>query len=137
VDLSTALKLARRHGKDQKLIPYMHILGPDIVSIELNESQSRGQFQTDTAISNKPQSQKRRELVAWVPEDDGNGADLSFSSNGASWDQFAVNEKKFGVTTDFNEDIYTTKLDKSASDFKTKEARAARLAREIENVLLN
>lgn len=49
-----------------------------------------------------------------------------------AWDQFAVNEQKFGVTTDFSEEIYTTVLDKSSPDFKKKEQEAAKMAREIE-----
>lgn len=51
--------------------------------------------------------------------------------NGTSWDQFAVNEKLFGVKTNFDEDTYTTKLDRSGADFKEREKRAQRLANEI------
>lgn len=50
------------------------------------------------------------------------------------WDQFAVNEKKFGVSTDFNEDMYTTVLDKSDPNFIKKEKEAQRIAKEIERV---
>jgi PAB1-binding protein PBP1 len=45
-----------------------------------------------------------------------------------------VNEKKFGVSTDFKEELYTTTLDTSAPGFKEKERQAARIAREIEMV---
>ena len=31
-----------------------------------------------------------------------------------------MNEEKFGVSTDYNDDLYTTTLDKSGSDFKKK-----------------
>lgn len=48
-----------------------------------------------------------------------------------SWDQFAVNEKLFGVTGGFNEDEYTTKLDRNAADFKEREMKAQRIAAEI------
>jgi PAB1-binding protein PBP1 len=53
---------------------------------------------------------------------------------GSDWDQFAANEKLFGVTTDFEETFYTTELDRSGSDFKKREAVAARLAKEIQGV---
>lgn len=49
----------------------------------------------------------------------------------ASWDQFAVNAKLFGVTGGFNEDDYTTKIDRNAADFKERELKAQRLAAEI------
>lgn len=50
------------------------------------------------------------------------------------WDQFAVNQQMFGVSTDFNEELYTTKLDRSRPDFKERERAAAALANEIQNV---
>jgi len=37
----------------------------------------------------------------------------------------------FGVTTSFDEEVYTTKLDRSAADFKEKERKAQRIASEI------
>lgn len=52
-------------------------------------------------------------------------------SNNISWDQFAANEKLFGVKTNFDEDVYTTKLDRSAADFKERERKAQRIANEI------
>lgn len=48
-----------------------------------------------------------------------------------SWDQFTANEKLFGVKASFDEDVYTTKLDRSAPDFKERERRAQKLANEI------
>ena len=47
------------------------------------------------------------------------------------WDQFAANEKLFGVKTQFDESLYTTKLDRSAADFKEREREAQRIANEI------
>ncbi|KAF7966549.1 hypothetical protein HWV62_37896 [Athelia sp. TMB] len=100
-------------------------------------------FRTDTDISGKPKAGRERELQAWQPPpaDSLPGAtadDLTFGSSGGgpgaggnSWDQFAVNEKLFGVKTNFNEDDYTTKLDRSGADFKEREKRAQRLANEI------
>lgn len=99
-------------------------------------------FRTDTDISGKGKFGRERELQAWQPEPDGAGSssgpggdDLTFGpanpGNGNSWDQFAVNEKLFGVKTNFNEDLYTTKLDRSAADFKEREKKAQKIANEI------
>lgn len=51
-----------------------------------------------------------------------------------NWDQFAANEKLFGLKTNFDEEIYTTRLDRSAPDYKTREKRAAEMAAEIQKV---
>ena len=61
------------------------------------------------------------------------GDDVTFgpgASNG-SWDQFATNEKLFGVKTSFDEEVYTTKLDRSGPDFKERERKAQQIANEI------
>lgn len=52
----------------------------------------------------------------------------------AEWDQFAVNEKLFGVKTDFDENKYTTELDKNSAFYKERIASADRIARLIEHV---
>lgn len=48
-----------------------------------------------------------------------------------SWDQFEVNETLFGVRSTFNEDLYTTKLDRGPQ-MRELEREAQRIAREIE-----
>eukprot|EP00577_Skeletonema_sp_RCC1716_P008540 CAMPEP_0113418096 /NCGR_PEP_ID=MMETSP0013_2-20120614/26016_1 /TAXON_ID=2843 ORGANISM="Skeletonema costatum, Strain 1716" /NCGR_SAMPLE_ID=MMETSP0013_2 /ASSEMBLY_ACC=CAM_ASM_000158 /LENGTH=743 /DNA_ID=CAMNT_0000305293 /DNA_START=13 /DNA_END=2241 /DNA_ORIENTATION=- /assembly_acc=CAM_ASM_000158 len=48
-----------------------------------------------------------------------------------AWDQFAANQEKFGVKTSFDENLYTTKLDKDKID-QAKLKHAERIAREIE-----
>lgn len=63
-----------------------------------------------------------------------NQGDEDTFGSGASrgpWDQFAANEKLFGVKTQFDENLYTTKLDRSAADFKEREREAQRIANEI------
>lgn len=50
---------------------------------------------------------------------------------GVKWDQFAANQKKFGVTTSFDEHQYTTRLDRNSENFAEREKRAATLAAEI------
>jgi hypothetical protein len=94
-------------------------------------------FRTDTDISQKKGVIRERELQAWQPGSDAanlspGSTDDAFGTTGNSqWDQFAVNEKLFGVKTNFDEDVYTTKLDRSAPDFKERERKAQRIANEI------
>lgn len=56
---------------------------------------------------------------------------------GAGWDQFEVNNRLFGVTTDYDENIYTTVIDKSHPDYLKKYAEADKKAREIESSIAN
>ena len=63
--------------------------------------------------------------------------DITFgagASGHGGWNQFSVNEKLFGVKTGFDEDLYTTKLDRSAPDYAEREKRAQALANEIMRV---
>lgn len=53
-------------------------------------------------------------------------------SSGRKWDQFAENERKFGVRTSYDEHDYTTKLDKRRPGFHERELKAQRVAAEIE-----
>ncbi|KAH7884723.1 hypothetical protein F5I97DRAFT_1491510 [Phlebopus sp. FC_14] len=101
-------------------------------------------FRTDADIS-KGKVTRERELQAWQPSGDtpgsppatrheGNGDEVTFgpgAGTNSSWDQFAANEQMFGVTTSFDEELYTTRLDRSAADFKEKERKAQRIASEI------
>ena len=98
-------------------------------------------FKTDVDISasnNLPD----RALKRWGDEDPNadddshlniNSATFGDTSKGA-WDQFATNERLFGAKTDYNEELYTTKLDRSKDGFKEREKRAAALAQEIQSV---
>ncbi|KAI7887638.1 LsmAD domain-containing protein [Mucor mucedo] len=95
----------------------------------------RHTFKTDTDISGKSDI-KERELHKWAPAEDENAlglleGDLE-SSAGGSWDQFAANEKLFGLKTDFDEEIYTTTLNRSAPGYKDREKRAIKMANEIQ-----
>ena len=47
-----------------------------------------------------------------MPEGDDTHLFSLESDSGGGWDQFAVNRDKFGVVTTFNEEFYTTRLDK-------------------------
>ncbi|EEQ88081.2 PAB1 binding protein [Blastomyces dermatitidis ER-3] len=89
-------------------------------------------FKTDTDISGG-QAVRERELQRWEPGTDA-PVDLSLESAGStSWDQFEVNERLFGATTSYDENLYTTRIDRSDPSYKRKEAEAARIAREIES----
>jgi PAB1-binding protein PBP1 len=56
-----------------------------------------------------------RELVAWTPDENIGDPNLFAleDSGEQGWDQFAVNRKKFGYESGWNEDFYTVKLDKN------------------------
>lgn len=73
-----------------------------------------------------------RELEKWEPDNDHlpGGLGLEEQINGDSgWDQFEVNERKFGVKTTFDEHIYTSRVDKSKSRYTQEDAE--RIAAEI------
>ena len=57
---------------------------------------------------------------------------MSLEGPGGSWDQFQANEKRFGLKSDYNENIYTTTIDRSHPDYRRREADALRIAQEIE-----
>ncbi len=78
-----------------------------------------------------------RQLERWVPEEgEARAFQLDNSRESANWDQFAVNEKLFGIKTDYDEHLYTTKLDKDSAEYKMREKEAERLAKQIEKVFM-
>lgn len=93
---------------------------------------NRGSFRTDTAISNS-RFGAERVLQPWVPDanDTFNGS-LEKSASGSQWDQFAENERLFGLQTDYDENIYTTAINKSHPQYRERIAAAEKKAREIE-----
>jgi PAB1-binding protein PBP1 len=91
-----------------------------------------GGFRTDTEISGN-YSTRERKLERWQPEPN-NNVNLSLEDNGTgSWDQFDVNKRLFGVGTNYDENIYTTAIDRSHPEYRIRAERAERLAREIES----
>ena len=90
-------------------------------------------FRTDNEISGRdPSMPRERELQRWDGGAD-TSIDMSLDASGATgWDQFAVNEAKYGVSTTYDEDIYTTQIDRDDPRYKQLEANAARIARDIE-----
>lgn len=91
-------------------------------------------FRTDAEISrHDPGMPRERELQRWEPgpNDDIQGLALEDSGSGA-WDQFAANENTFNVQSSYDENIYTTSIDRSHPEYGRRLAKAERLAREIE-----
>lgn len=91
-----------------------------------------GGFGTDSAISRGKGGLEGRKLEKWTPDPDlhhqGGLEDMSSAHRG--WDQFALNESRFGVKSDYQEELYTTALDPSKSKITIEEAN--RIAAEIE-----
>lgn len=88
-------------------------------------------FRTDADISGNL-AVRERNLQRWDP-----GADadlgLSLGSGGAvGWDQFEANERLYGLQSDYNEEHYTTKINRDDPSYARKAALAEKLAREIE-----
>lgn len=87
-------------------------------------------FRTDTDISGNL-AVRERPLQKWEPSTD-NDVCISLDFTGESWDQFQANEEKFGLKSDYNENIYTTTIDKSNPLYRQREEEAERIAHEIE-----
>lgn len=106
-------------------------------------------FKTDRDIS-LARTAGHRELQQWTPDGStsssltggglgGGGGGLDDETFGTAhapkkWDQFAANEKLFGAQSDYHDELYTTRLDRSGKDFKARESKAARIAEEIQSV---
>ncbi|KAI9030422.1 hypothetical protein DFJ74DRAFT_470060 [Hyaloraphidium curvatum] len=142
-ELGLCLRMARKKGDEagaavlqELIVPPKELVMMTAANLEVAESSGEvrdGGFLTDTAISGFRET-RERELQPWLPAE---GDSLSepiggLEHDGRPWNQFEINERKFGVTTDFDEEFYTTKLDRSRPDFKQREREAARLAAEIE-----
>ena len=54
------------------------------------------------------------------------------ATTGGGWDQFAENERLFGLKTDYDENIYTTAINKTHPQYRERMAAAEKKAREIE-----
>lgn len=88
-------------------------------------------FRTDADISGNL-AMRERTLKRWEPSAD-TDVDLSLeTADTTGWDQFEANKRLFGATSSYDENIYTTRIDRSDPTYRVKEAEAARIAREIE-----
>ena len=76
---------------------------------------------------------RERNLKKWDPGNDS----LTFGgledSNHLGWDQFEENQRLFGVTSNYDENIYTTVIDKTDPLYKQRAAAAEKIAKEIES----
>lgn len=68
-------------------------------------------------------------VIRLIPETE---TSLNPSSGSHGWDQFEANERLYNVTSTYDENIYTKKLDKSTLTME-QQRQAERLAREIES----
>ena len=101
---------------------------------DVNTTGSTAVFRTDTDISGSA-GPRERELQRWTSSmetDVDLSLEQSVSGSGEAWDQFKANERLFGLKTDYDEEIYTTAIDRSNPLYREREARAQQLAREIE-----
>lgn len=161
-DVSLALRQAQLVDQpDSPLRPSLLIQAKDLHELEasdinleassLRAADRSADFKTDTEVTGSSLDRKEKQLQAWgaagdelelggLSLDDERGAQLGASSGrgggAGGWDQFAANERITGARTDYHEEIYTTKLDRSGADYRARELRAAQLEREILKVSL-
>ena len=99
----------------------------------LGDPRSSG-FRTDGDIARPDRGLEGRALEqldsAWLSAPKVKGP--AQPKGGKKWDQFEANERLFGASTGYDENVYTTKLDDSAFT-PAQKAEAARIAAEIEN----
>jgi hypothetical protein len=106
-----------------------HILISSMAELGMVDDKSRkGDFQTDADIS-ASKGPKERDLQRWVPD----GPDPAIASSGSKRGGETTQTCAGGDST-YDENIYTTKLDRSAPDFEIRKREAERLANEIQNV---
>jgi PAB1-binding protein PBP1 len=114
----------------------------EISNVDLfNESVVRniGSFKTDADISLSKNNNARRgeNIEKWVPDVSTEGVSLEGltleQSGSAAWDQFQTNESKFGITSEFDENLYTTRIKKDGPNYKRNLQKAEQLAKEIES----
>ncbi|KAJ5562167.1 SM domain found in ataxin-2 [Penicillium sp. DV-2018c] len=107
---------------------------PNVTTAEVSAKDTNGAsqgFRTDSDISGNL-AMRERTLQRWEPAETDVDMSLETSNNATGWDQFEANERLFGAKTNYDENIYTTRLDRSDPNYKQKQAEAARIAREIE-----
>lgn len=85
-------------------------------------------FRTDTDISGHL-SIRERDLQRWQGPTGGDPT-MTLGATG-EWDQFEANEQRFGLKSDYDENLYTTKIDRSHPLHRLRENEAERVAAEI------
>ncbi|MCJ1435475.1 hypothetical protein MMC27_004848 [Xylographa pallens] len=98
-----------------------------------NSQNGAGQgFRIDSDISANF-APRERNLQRWEAPSS-TDVDMSLESSG-EWDQFKANEERFGLKSDFNEEMYTTRIDRSGPMYRLREIEAERKVREIQGDL--
>lgn len=104
-------------------------------------SKNSTSFKTDKDISISRNNTPRQEIEKWVPDQSitsGISLDsLTLNDDDHKWDQFATNEKKFGIVSEFDEHLYTTKINKNDPNYAKNLEKATKLAAEIEGQSFN
>lgn len=126
-DVTTAAATPQQNGQ-----PWLYTTTPTSADTHFIGT-AAGSFMTDTQISGRdPHMPRARELQRW---DAGleSSTDMSLGDpNDSTWDQFAANERMYGVQSTYDENIYTTAIDRQNPEYRRRQAEADRIAREIE-----
>lgn len=89
----------------------------------------------DSFLSQAHHVELERELEPWTPDKDAPenlGLEDTFQNTwNRNWDQFETNKTLFGVKSTYDEELYTTKLERGPQ-MKDLEKEASRIAREME-----
>ncbi|KAI9664627.1 MAG: hypothetical protein M1821_006073 [Bathelium mastoideum] len=126
-------------GEDHVLtLPTADVVDLAVSDVVLDKSAHKTQngvasssFRTDSDITGTAAARERN-LQRWEPGV-GSSTDLSLDdSNSTGWNQFEANERLYGVTTSYDENLYTTSIDRSDPKYSQMAAKAEKLAREIE-----
>ncbi|CAD6589729.1 MAG: hypothetical protein ASARMPRED_004182 [Alectoria sarmentosa] len=117
---------------DTQNVADLAVEGVGLGAQEKYRNGSTAGFRTDTDISGNL-AFRERQLQRWTSTAD-TDVDLSLegSGSGGTWDQFKANEQLFGLKSDYDENIYTTRIDRSNPSYREREAAAIRLAQDIE-----
>ena len=134
-NFNVTLKMATATGVREKATKEKVVLGADICQLIAADVDTRNvakkdlKFMTDTDISGN-QNLRERELVAWAGDDSVAAGGLESQGSVGTFDQFEVNERKFGVKYSYEEEQYTTKLDRSKLSAAQKK-KADKVTRDI------
>lgn len=98
--------------------------------------ENKHEIVTDSFLAQSHPIEVERELKPWTPDKDApENIDLENTfqnTQNRHWDQFETNKSLFGVESTFDEELYTTKLERGPQT-KDLERRASRIAREMED----
>jgi PAB1-binding protein PBP1 len=89
-------------------------------------------FRTDNDISAGWRG-RERPLQKWEAADSGTAIDMSLENgHTGAWDQFAAHKKMTGLESTYDENNYTTPLNRSRPGYDDAARKAEEIAREIE-----